>query len=97
MDTLLTRPVMSSTGAVHTGPVFHYQTSVDGCAVLGGHVHRGQRFTELADGTHADARVGEVPTQPTSFGVDTAGELYLVNDLPGQLHLVGFERVPPVT
>ncbi|HEV2780472.1 MAG TPA: PQQ-dependent sugar dehydrogenase, partial [Actinophytocola sp.] len=104
------------TGAVHTGPVFHYQTSVDGCAVIGGHVYRGQRFADLAagtyiasdycsatawavrenpDGTHTNARVGEFPTQPTSFGVDTAGELYLVNDLPGQLHLVGFERVPP--
>lgn len=102
--------------AVYTDPVFHYQTSVDGCAVIGGHVYRGQRFADLAagtyvatdycsstawgvrenpDGTHTNARIGQFPTQTTSFGVDAAGELYVVNDLPGQLHRVGFERVPP--
>jgi glucose/arabinose dehydrogenase len=99
---------------VYTGPVFHYQTSTDGCAVIGGHVYRGQRFAELAagtyvatdycsstawavrenpDGSHSNARIGQFPTQTTSFGADADGELYVVNDLPGQLHRVGFEQV----
>ncbi|GGS56342.1 PQQ-dependent sugar dehydrogenase [Actinokineospora fastidiosa] len=42
------------------------------------------------DGTHTHARIGELPIQPTSFGTDADGEIYLVNDLPGQLHKVSF-------
>ncbi|MBP2324904.1 glucose/arabinose dehydrogenase [Kibdelosporangium banguiense] len=45
-----------------------------------------------SDGTYAQARIGELPIQVTGFGTDAAGEIYLVNDLPGQLHKVGFAR-----
>lgn len=100
-------------GSRYVKPVFSYETSVDGCAVVGGFVYRGARFADLADGTyvasdycsntawavranadgsHQSARIGEFPIQPTTFGVDTAGELYLANDLPGQLYTVSFTR-----
>jgi glucose/arabinose dehydrogenase len=45
-----------------------------------------------SDGTYANATIGEFPIQTTAFGTDAAGEIYLVNDLPGQLHRVGFAR-----
>ncbi|MGX7828403.1 PQQ-dependent sugar dehydrogenase [Actinokineospora sp. 24-640] len=100
----------------YVDPVFTYQTSVEGCAVIGGHVYRGARFADIAagvyiasdyctnpafairanaDGTHTSARVGEFPIQVTSFGTDAAGEIYLVNDLPGQLHKVSFRSTAP--
>lgn len=101
--------------ATYTEPVFDYQSSVEGCAVIGGRVYRGHEFADLAggtyvatdycsntawavransDGTYTSGRIGEFPTQVTSFGVDCHGELYVVNDLPGQLFKVGFARVP---
>jgi glucose/arabinose dehydrogenase len=94
--------------AVYTEPVFSYATSTDGCAVIGGVVYRGREFADLAAGTYVASdycsnpawairdgvatRIGEFPIQVTSFGTDTDGEIYLVNDLPGQLHRVGFAR-----
>ncbi|UED87295.1 PQQ-dependent sugar dehydrogenase [Streptomyces profundus] len=41
-------------------------------------------------GGYKDAVIGEFPTQVTAFGEDGDGELYVVNDLPGQLHKVTF-------
>ncbi|MEO3816352.1 PQQ-dependent sugar dehydrogenase [Plantactinospora sp. B24E8] len=39
----------------------------------------------------------ELTIQPTSLGQDANGELYLVNDLPGQLHRISFgSTAPPV-
>jgi glucose/arabinose dehydrogenase len=38
--------------AEYTDPVFHYQTRVDGCAVIGGHVYRGLQHFGLAFGTY---------------------------------------------
>lgn len=38
--------------AEFTDPVFHYQTRVDGCAVIGGHVYRGKQYARLAYGTY---------------------------------------------
>jgi glucose/arabinose dehydrogenase len=38
--------------ADYTDPVFHYQTGVDGCAVIGGHVYRGHDYKRLAYGTY---------------------------------------------
>ncbi|GAB3472548.1 PQQ-dependent sugar dehydrogenase [Actinophytocola sediminis] len=38
--------------ADYTDPVFHYQTGVEGCAVIGGHVYRGHRYDRLAGGTY---------------------------------------------
>jgi glucose/arabinose dehydrogenase len=98
----------------YTDPVFEYQSSVEGCAVIGGVVYRGRQYAALAggtyvatdycsntawairanrDGTYTNGRIGEFPTQVTSFGVDRDGELYVVNDLPGQMFKVGFARV----
>ena len=100
----------------YTDPVFEYQSSVAGCAVIGGHVYRGSQYTDLAggtyvatdycsntawavranpDGTYETGTIGEFPIQVTSFGADAGGELYVVNDLPGRLFKVGFERVAP--
>ncbi len=36
----------------YTDPVFEYQSSVEGCSVIGGHVYRGQQFADLAGGTY---------------------------------------------
>lgn len=38
--------------ADYTDPVFHYQTGVEGCAVIGGHVYRGKQHARLAFGTY---------------------------------------------
>lgn len=46
-------------------------------------------------GGYTQAELGKTPTQVTAWGTTRQGELYIVNDLPGQLHRVGFERVPP--
>jgi hypothetical protein len=39
-------------GAHYTDPVFHYQTGVEGCAVIGGYVYRGRQYARLAYGTY---------------------------------------------
>ncbi|MFD0774621.1 PQQ-dependent sugar dehydrogenase [Streptomonospora algeriensis] len=46
-------------------------------------------------GEYATAPIGELPIQVTAFGADASGELYAVTDLPGGLHRVGFEALPP--
>jgi len=38
--------------AHYTAPVFHYQTGVEGCAVIGGYVYRGKQYARLAYGTY---------------------------------------------
>lgn len=102
--------------AKYTAPVFHYQSGIEGCAVIGGHVYRGSRFANLAggtyvgtdycsgtafavransDGTHTSATIGTFPTDVTAFGVDNRGEIYMVDDIPGRLHALRFERVRP--
>jgi glucose/arabinose dehydrogenase len=42
-------------GAELTGPVFHYRSGAEGCAVIGGAVYHGQRYASLADGTFVAA------------------------------------------
>jgi glucose/arabinose dehydrogenase len=46
-------------------------------------------------GGYAQAEIGEMPTQVTAFGTTPEGEFYVVNDLPGGLHRVSFERALP--
>ncbi|MEO3813407.1 PQQ-dependent sugar dehydrogenase [Sphaerisporangium sp. B11E5] len=46
-------------------------------------------------GGYLQAEIGEMPTQVTSFGTTPEGEFYVVNDLPGGLHRVSFERAAP--
>jgi glucose/arabinose dehydrogenase len=41
--------------ARYTPPVFHYRSGVEGCAVIGGVVYRGQRYAHLAAGTYLAA------------------------------------------
>ncbi|GHJ40108.1 sorbosone dehydrogenase family protein [Streptomyces sp. TS71-3] len=45
-----------------------------------------------ADGSYTTGTLGTLPTQVTAFGEGADGELYMVNDLPGQLHRINFER-----
>ncbi|PRX50921.1 glucose/arabinose dehydrogenase [Prauserella shujinwangii] len=47
------------------------------------------------DGTYDSAPIGTFPIQVTAFAADDSGELYVVNDLPGQLHRVGFQEARP--
>jgi glucose/arabinose dehydrogenase len=99
---------------VYTDPIFEYDNSSQGCAVIGGFVYRGRAFGDLTgptyvasdycsrtawairantDGTYTSGTIGTFPAQPTSFGTDANGELYLVND-QGQLHQVIFQWAP---
>ncbi|BCB91611.1 PQQ-dependent sugar dehydrogenase [Phytohabitans suffuscus] len=104
-------------GEAYVDPAHVHQTSVDGCAVIGGFVYRGAQFADiaggtyfhtdycsasvwgirkLADGSHQSLKLTTLDiVQPTSLGVDSNGELYLVNDLPGQLHKLSFGRTAP--
>lgn len=50
---------------------------------------------EDGEGGYEHAAIGEMPTQVTAFGSTPEGELYVVNELPGRLHRVAFERVEP--
>jgi glucose/arabinose dehydrogenase len=48
-------------------------------------------------GAYQTRALTELTIQPTSLGQDANGELYLVNDLPGQLHRIAFgTTAPPV-
>lgn len=47
------------------------------------------------NGGYETAQIGELPIQVTAFGVSADGEFYVVNDLPGGLHRVGFEGPEP--
>ncbi|MFK3980932.1 PQQ-dependent sugar dehydrogenase [Micromonospora sp. NPDC050397] len=108
-------PARCPAGASFVEPVFTYRTSVDGCAIIGGHVYQGRQYADIATGTYvatdycsgtafairpdggayATRALGELTIQPTTLGVDAAGEIYLANDLPGQLHRVSFAALPP--
>ncbi|ALC24581.1 PQQ-dependent sugar dehydrogenase [Streptomyces pristinaespiralis] len=46
-------------------------------------------------GGYEQAEIGEMPTQVTSIGTTVDGEFYVVNDLPGGLHRVSFQREEP--
>ncbi|MFC6087445.1 PQQ-dependent sugar dehydrogenase [Sphaerisporangium aureirubrum] len=46
-------------------------------------------------GGYLQSELGETPTQVTAFGATPEGEFYVVNDLPGGLHRVSFERAAP--
>lgn len=50
---------------------------------------------ENGSGGYDQAELGQTPTQVTAFGATPEGELYVVNDLPGGLHRVSFERAQP--
>ncbi|WP_016909342.1 PQQ-dependent sugar dehydrogenase [Streptomyces xiaopingdaonensis] len=39
-------------GEEYVDPVFTYATNEDGCAVIGGHVYRGEQYADLADGVY---------------------------------------------
>jgi hypothetical protein len=50
---------------------------------------------EDGSGGYTAAELGQMPTQVTAFGATPEGEFYVVNDLPGGLHRVSFERAEP--
>ncbi|MGN9789398.1 PQQ-dependent sugar dehydrogenase [Nonomuraea sp. ZG12] len=50
---------------------------------------------EDGSGGYTPAELGQMPTQVTAFGATPEGEFYVVNDLPGGLHRVSFERAEP--
>ncbi|MFE9747122.1 PQQ-dependent sugar dehydrogenase [Saccharothrix saharensis] len=49
------------------------------------------------DGGYDNAVIGNFPTQPTAIGTDVRGELYVLSDLPGNVHRVRFEHVQPAS
>ncbi|WP_151770327.1 PQQ-dependent sugar dehydrogenase [Streptomyces abyssomicinicus] len=48
------------------------------------------------NGGFRQADIGDMPTQVTAVGTTPEGEFYVVNDLPGGLHKVSFERTKPI-
>lgn len=113
--TLVFNAERCAANTTYTDPVFEYQSSVEGCSVIGGLVYRGRQHANLvggtyiatdycsniawavranADGTYTGGRIGEFPIQVTSFGTDAAGEIYVVNDLPGRLYKISFAQLP---
>jgi glucose/arabinose dehydrogenase len=48
-------------------------------------------------GAYQTRALTELTIQPTSLGLDANGEIYLVNDLPGQLHKISFGSTAPPT
>lgn len=101
--TLERLPERCAAGTEFTEPVFTYQTSTQGCSVIGGFVYHGVpgQDTYIAsdycsstiwsvrkdsNGSYTSGTLGTLPTQITAFGKGVDGELYMVNDLPGQLH-----------
>jgi hypothetical protein len=79
---------------MHTAPIFAYDHG-DGIAIIGGYVYRGSRFAGLSGRyVYADFGFGTVWSidtngqnvetiaqdgNPTSFGEDNSGELYVVD------------------
>lgn len=47
------------------------------------------------NGGFRQADIGDLPTQVTAVGTTQEGEFYVVNDLPGGLHKVSFQRAQP--
>lgn len=77
-----------------TDPVYEYSHANGGCSVTGGFVYRGSKvpglhgqyvFSDFCDGglwsllDGALRNLGRHVDQPTSFGVDNAGELYVLS------------------
>ncbi|OLF17872.1 PQQ-dependent sugar dehydrogenase [Actinophytocola xanthii] len=50
--TTVFRPERCDPEVEYTDPVFEYQSSAQGCSVIGGHVYRGQQFADLVEGTY---------------------------------------------
>lgn len=78
--------------ADYTDPVFHYQTGVEGCAVIGGHVYRGQDHARLAYGTY----VATDYCSGTAWGVreDHRGtyRTAAIGQFPAQVSSFGMDR-----
>jgi glucose/arabinose dehydrogenase len=75
-----------------TDPVFHYQTGVEGCAVIGGHVYRGHRFDRLAFGTYVTTDY----CSATAWGVrkdrDGTYRSATIGQFPAQVSSFGRDR-----
>jgi glucose/arabinose dehydrogenase len=56
--------------AEYAPPVFHYRSGLEGCAVIGGPVYRGQRYAHLAAGTYLAADFCAM----TAYGVRAGGD-----------------------
>jgi glucose/arabinose dehydrogenase len=50
--TTVFNPERCDPNATYTDPVFEYQSSVEGCAVIGGLVYRGRQYASIATGTY---------------------------------------------
>lgn len=85
--------------AVMGGRVYHGEQYAD---LLGG-TYIGTDYCSSAiwalredgEGGYRQAEIGQFPTQVTDVGETVDGEFYVVNDLPGGLHKVAFERQQP--
>ncbi|WP_326551721.1 PQQ-dependent sugar dehydrogenase [Micromonospora sp. NBC_01813] len=82
-------PLQCDPAADYVDPVFHYQTSVGGCAVIGGHVYRGSESADIAAGTYLATdycSAAAYAVRPTADGgYDTA----VIGELPIQPTTIG--------
>jgi len=77
-------------GADYTGPVFHYQTGVDGCAVIGGHVYRGK--SRLAYGTYVATDYCSATAWAVRENRDGSHASARIGQFPAQVSSFGEDR-----
>ena len=75
--------------AEYTDPVFEYQSSVDGCAVIGGHVYRGSDHASLMAGTYVATDYCSNTAWAIRAGADGTYETGTIGTFPIQVTSFG--------
>ncbi|MFY1698005.1 PQQ-dependent sugar dehydrogenase [Solwaraspora sp. WMMA2101] len=82
-------PQRCDPAADYADPVFHYQTSVGGCAVIGGHVYRGSASADIAAGTYLATDYCSATAYAVRPRVDGGYDTAVIGELPIQPTSIG--------